>query len=205
MPGRVPSEERARTQAWLHDHTLQLLEFIAAGAYDEAVGVARLRGVAALAADELREYLDETGVGPTADLATALRREIAEVQLTAGALIIELDCRAIITGLPVEHVASLAAAVREALTNVCKHARATRVTVGCVATQSGAEVTVTDDGVGFDAHRPPAGSGLRLSVVGRMLACGGSARVVSRPGQGTLVILTAGSTMPHPLPRGLAA
>lgn len=199
------SAERDRTQAWLHDHTLQLLEFIAAGAYDDEVTAERLRNVAALAADELREYLEGTGAGPTSDLPTALRREIADAQVVAGALTIELDCQDGIAHIEPEHVSSLAAAMREALTNVRKHARATRVLVTCAPTSSGAVVTIADDGVGFDPSQTRTGLGLRRSVVGRMLACGGSARVVSHPGHGTLVVLTAGSPPPRPLPRELAA
>jgi signal transduction histidine kinase len=202
---RTLTDERAHTQAWLHDHTLQMLEFIAAGAYDDTVTAERLQNLAARAADELRAYLESAGAPASSDLATALRREIADIQLIAGALTVELDCPAGVPDVSAEHVAVIAAATREALINVRKHARATRVIVTCAATRSGAEVTIADDGVGFDTRRGGAGLGLRSSVVGRMLACGGSARVVSHPGHGTLVVLSSGPAMPRPLSKDLAA
>jgi signal transduction histidine kinase len=193
------------TLAWLHDHTLQMLELIAAGTYDDRVSAERLREIAAAAADELRDYLENRPARAGIDLSAALRREVAEAALVSGALTVELDCPESLTGLTRAQIENISAAVREALTNVRKHARATRAMVTAKATATGAEVTVADDGVGFDVQSARRGLGLRRSVVSRMLSCGGSARVVSHPGHGTLIVLTAGSPLPRPLPMGLAA
>ncbi|CAM3967900.1 sensor histidine kinase [Smaragdicoccus niigatensis] len=81
--------------------------------------------------------------------------------------------------------AAVAAAVREALNNVDRHACATSVRV-TVAPEA---VTVTDDGVGFDPARASAGFGLRASIDARMRRAGGSSAVVSSPGAGTTVSL----------------
>ena len=51
------------------------------------------------------------------------------------------------------------------------------------------EVSVTDNGVGFDADVEQPGFGLRESIHGRLAAVGGGALVHSDPGLGTHVRL----------------
>jgi signal transduction histidine kinase len=96
--------------------------------------------------------------------------------------------------LPEDVVAAVSAAVREALTNVARHAgtRAARVTVVLGADRL--LVRIADDGVGFDLARPPtprdhAPLGLSRSVHARMLDVGGEAEIDSAPGWGTRVDL----------------
>jgi signal transduction histidine kinase len=55
--------------------------------------------------------------------------------------------------LPVDVAAALAAAVREALTNVRRHAGVTTATVTVVRWLDGVRIRVDDGGVGFDANR----------------------------------------------------
>lgn len=87
----------------------------------------------------------------------------------------------------------LAAAVKEALTNVVKHAEATRATV--FAEQDGGMVTVSirDDGKGFmldEAALAGAGNaGLLRSMKGRVEDLGGTMAVRTAPGRGTEVEL----------------
>ena len=52
-------------------------------------------------------------------------------------------------------------AVQEALTNCIRHAAATRVDVRVRGTADHLEVSVTDDGVGFDPQKRHGGLGLR--------------------------------------------
>ena len=80
-----------------------------------------------------------------------------------------------------EHVLAV---VREALTNVAKHAAAARVEVRVEAGQNELSAMVADDGVGFaeTARR----SGL-ANIVTRARDLGGTAEVQSSPGQGTRV------------------
>jgi len=85
-------------------------------------------------------------------------------------------------------------AVREALNNVHKHAKASRVIVRCETSEAGARVVVSDDGVGVDLAHATAGIGLRHSIVQRMANSGGSAVLASQPGHGTLVTLITGTT-----------
>ena len=85
--------------------------------------------------------------------------------------------------------AVLVAAAREALTNVRKHARATRAVVYCEIAEGSAVVSVRDDGHGFDPRTQPRGTGLRESIEGRLARVGGSALIESAPGAGTHVSL----------------
>jgi signal transduction histidine kinase len=52
------------------------------------------------------------------------------------------------------------------------------------------EITVEDDGVGFDAATPTSGYGL-FSVRERLNRLGGSMEIESSPGQGARIVLVA--------------
>ena len=70
---------------------------------------------------------------------------------------------------PASRSTALTGAVREAVTNARKHARASQVVVRVESGDDGrTAVTVTDDGVGFDPERAARGSGLGVarSIVG---------------------------------------
>jgi hypothetical protein len=74
----------------------------------------------------------------------------------------------------------------EALQNVAKHARASRVTVRLAAAEDGLEFSVTDDGAGFPAAAQRPGSGLQ-GMADRLAAHGGTLDIRSEPGHGTTV------------------
>ena len=81
--------------------------------------------------------------------------------------------------------------VQEALTNVVKHAGATRVSV--LLTQRGerAAVVVEDNGEGFDAdHQEHDGFGL-VGMRERVELVGGRLRVESSEGSGTSIVAEA--------------
>jgi signal transduction histidine kinase len=181
--------ERAEARAWLHDRILQLLEYIAAGGYEDEPDVEHLRRVAALGADELRAYV-EGPIAPGGDLVEALTGVVAETQLLARDLAVELVAGRMDFEPEPAVVDALVAATREALTNARRHAGATRVIVTCTATPEVVRVAVKDDGTGFDLVDTDPGVGLRHSIVGRLLAVGGSARLEPREGAGTVVTLT---------------
>ncbi len=93
-------------------------------------------------------------------------------------------------GLPAYVVEAMAAAAAEALRNCERHARAPHAHVEVAGHEGAVQVTVIDDGVGFDRRAVPAAStGLERSVVGRMRDIGGGADVLSAPGRGTRVVL----------------
>jgi two-component system, NarL family, sensor histidine kinase UhpB len=81
--------------------------------------------------------------------------------------------------------------IQEALTNVIRHSKATRVTVSVRLAGAVLLLGVADNGVGF---APDSLSGVRsLGLVGmreRALACGGSLTVQGKPGDGTAIVVT---------------
>jgi signal transduction histidine kinase len=76
--------------------------------------------------------------------------------------------------------------VLEALQNVSKYARASQATVTMACPDGHLEFTVTDDGAGFDPVTTPRGTGLQ-GMQDRLAAAGGTLRITSRPGQGTII------------------
>lgn len=93
--------------------------------------------------------------------------------------------------LPSSAVDELSAAVRQALDNVARHARASSATVFAEADDGDIVITVRDDGEGFVYDeallRHEGKLGLLGSMKGRIEDLGGSMRVASAPGKGTEV------------------
>ncbi|MGH3408444.1 MAG: sensor histidine kinase, partial [Streptosporangiaceae bacterium] len=111
---------------------------------------------------------------------------------------------------PVPVATALAHAVREALANVASHAGTGEAWVtlrlGAAAglEPGGLEVTVRDEGGGFDpARTDPARLGVRRSIIERVADWGGTASVRSAPGRGTAVRMSW--TAPAVTDPGLAA
>ncbi|MEO8527833.1 MAG: ATP-binding protein, partial [Pseudolysinimonas sp.] len=86
----------------------------------------------------------------------------------------------------------LLAAVRASLENVVRHSGATTAEVEVIAEAGSVTVMVTDRGSGFDLGSVAGDRlGLRASVVERMAAVGGMAKIWSAPGEGTSVVISA--------------
>ncbi len=85
-------------------------------------------------------------------------------------------------------------AVRELLINAAKHARTNAATVKLDRHQRDVLITVSDAGVGYDpasaVASPKRGLGLR-NMRERLSLIGGSLRIQSRPGSGTVAVLAA--------------
>ncbi|CAN5708326.1 hypothetical protein BH11PSE8_BH11PSE8_03760 [soil metagenome] len=80
--------------------------------------------------------------------------------------------------------------VQEALTNVAKYARATEVHVKLGTTAQRVQVSVQDNGQGFDQSEPRTSAHGLLGMRYRVEAEGGRMRLVSAPGKGTLIAAT---------------
>jgi signal transduction histidine kinase len=85
---------------------------------------------------------------------------------------------------PVEIETACFRIVQEALSNVARHARARHVEVMLTAQDVTLEVTVRDDGVGFDVERGRTGMGL-VGMGERAELAGGRLDIESVPGAGT--------------------
>ncbi|WP_294768872.1 CHASE3 domain-containing protein [uncultured Rhodoferax sp.] len=109
----------------------------------------------------VREYAERSGVQVHADL------EPVQLSTTAELTVYRL--------------------VQEAITNITKYARASHVWVSLLGRDGMVEVTVRDDGVGFDASRQPVSAHGLVGMRFRVEAEGGTLRLVSAPGQGTRI------------------
>ncbi len=125
----------------------------------------------------------------TLGLSTALR-QLGEEMCSATGTAFELAAREDVAVLPNEIKTTLFRVSQEALTNVHKHADATRVRMVLESDQEGVRLSVEDNGRGFDsnavADNPRRGIGLH-NMRERLVAIGGSFVVSSRR-QGTLLV-----------------
>jgi signal transduction histidine kinase len=194
--------ERGRWARELHDETLQEMGALklllsAARRSDDLTGLhtALDQGVEQLgdAIDRLRSLitdlrpaaLDQLGAGP------ALEALVERVQRRSGLRISLVRDFAHETGRATsrhtpEIEATIYRVVQEALTNVLKHAQATRVDVAVADLDDGVvEIVVRDDGRGFDAGAAAASEGFGLlGMRERIALVGGTLSVASSPGQG---------------------
>jgi signal transduction histidine kinase len=166
----------------------------------------------------------ERALNEPADPAGAFCRRIAELAADLHAVAGEMRARGLTVHLerapgpvppgqavPVPVAVAIVHAAREALANVAAHAGTGEawVTVRSLVTAAGpaagVEVTVRDEGAGFDPARlGPARLGVRRSITERVRDCGGSAAVRSTPGAGTEVRL-CWPAQPEPAPENAAA
>ena len=77
--------------------------------------------------------------------------------------------------------------VQEALTNITKYARASKVRVRVVSVDGRVQVSVVDNGVGFDVDAPHSSAHGLLGMRYRLESEGGRLTLRSAPGQGTTV------------------
>lgn len=79
---------------------------------------------------------------------------------------------------------------QEAINNIIKYAQANQVRVELIQTQNFVEIAIRDNGIGFDRNEvEPFRMGLRI-MQERAAAIDAELRVVSKPGEGTNVIIT---------------
>lgn len=119
-------------------------------------------------------------------------RFLAEGVSKRANLAIEVEAE--LPGRPPEAVeTALYRVVQESLTNAVKHAAARHIWVRAWQENSTLCCSVRDDGRGFDAAATQAARSSRgLGLIGmreRLHALGGSMQIVSRPGQGTEILL----------------
>ena len=79
--------------------------------------------------------------------------------------------------------------VQESLTNICKYAAATAVTITIIQSATNLEITITDNGKGFDLTQNATGFGLQ-GMQERALALMGQLDIITAPNQGCRVMVT---------------
>ena len=189
--------ERARLARELHDETGQALTSILLGlkALEERVEtddgqaaiaelrelvVATLQDVRRLAVELRPAALDDFGLVP------ALER-LCDTMFEQGGVAVDVQSYLDDQRLPAETETALYRIVQEALTNVLKHASASRVTVRLRQSERFVELLVQDDGAGFDPRGVRDGG---LGLVGmreRVALLGGRMVVDSSEGAGTML------------------
>lgn len=198
-------EERYRLAREIHDGLAQTLGYLnlqverlegllTAGRVQAArQEVAELRRTVRAAYVDVREAIDglRLSIEQPEQLAVRLRNYVEEFGLQTGMTVefvseppdLTVDAA---VGLQILRIA------QEALTNVRKHAQASRVRVALSRSDHELEMTVTDNGLGFplapssSGHRSYGLNGMRE----RAQSLGGSVTIASGPGQGTRVIVT---------------
>lgn len=191
-------EARRRFASALHDDSLQLLtgaelqiERIATDLVgDQLDQVTQLKQTLLKVEDSLRRLLINVSPEPLqmpGSLSDAISERLAQLRMSAG-----------IQGLIETHLshhpppaiyAIVLKNISEALSNVEKHARATRVTVIAEDKDDGIRVEISDDGTGFvvaESVQVPGHIGL-MALRERAQLAGGWCRISSEPGTGTTV------------------
>lgn len=181
-------EERERLSREVHDGAIQVLALVARRGREIGGSTAELAELAGQQERALRRLVSagshETSTGgATVDVAALLRaHESDRVSLSLPATAVPLDA-AVAT--------ELVAAVRNALDNVAAHAGAgARAYVLLEDLDDAVVVSVRDDGVGIANGRlyqavDEGRMGIAKSIVGRLEWLGGTARLVTAPGEGT--------------------
>jgi signal transduction histidine kinase len=120
-------------------------------------------------------------------LREALDSECARFTKTEG-IAAKIDSENLPDSLSPDASLCLFRVAQEALTNVSRHARASRVSVSVGPTEGGVRLVVRDDGIGFDGkeHRGRRSLG-HASMKERVDLAGGKLEIQSRPSGGTTV------------------
>ena len=101
--------------------------------------------------------------------------------------------------LPTEVKVALYRITQEALNNVVKYAHAHHLTISLIQDEARVELSINDDGHGFDPDGPSSSTGFGLKIMReRADAIGATIHIVSKPGQGTTVTVV----WPVPSPEG---
>jgi PAS domain S-box-containing protein len=101
------------------------------------------------------------------------------------------ECSGVPTGLSWDISLCLFRVMQEALHNVAKHGRATRINVKLCGSPKLLHLTISDDGVGFATSGAKTKPGLGLiSMRERLHLVGGKFVIVSKPGSGTRIEAT---------------
>ena len=150
-----------------------------------------IKRVAQETADAMREVL--WLVGSTRENGIELTQQLRKV---AARLLPRSDV--VWTAMPDQFPSSWPIALRrelllffkEAVTNISRHAQATRVEISVTIDRGWLELSLRDNGRGFNTALPSKGLGLK-GLKARAVALAGSVTITSQPGQGTTVILQA--------------
>jgi two-component system NarL family sensor kinase len=113
--------------------------------------------------------------------------QLAKEYAAKGKLRLELRINGENRPLPQRIEGGLYRMAQEALTNIVRHARASRLSVQLTATPDQVKLIVEDDGLGFEPSRVPRGRYGLIGLNERAKLLGGTLELCSSPGKGTCV------------------
>ncbi|MGI8643575.1 MAG: cache domain-containing protein [Thermomicrobiales bacterium] len=199
---RLQEDERRRIAGEIHDAVSPLITGalyqaralrLANGSTPPAErdeGLSAVGDLLARATDELHGVIFDLRPPDLDDLGVvaAIERFIPTIQRTGLACTLELD--GTMPNLTPEVRLGIYRIVQEALHNVVRHAGADEALVRLEVLETLLQVTIRDNGAGFDAERAvrPTSLGL-LSMRERAAAIGASFQINSTPGLGTAVVI----------------
>ncbi len=192
--------ERKKLSRELHDHVGQMLTALRLELGRlERVGVQE-RGRVSAAVSACKHLIDEIfktvrdlsmGLRPSMlddfGLKPALEWHVRDF-ITRSGIPVDLNVDGALEVLPDQHRTCVYRIVQEALTNCARHAGARRVAVNVSARDGGLDLSVRDDGVGFDPTSRQEGLGLR-GMEERVRELGGSMALSTEPGGGTSILI----------------
>jgi signal transduction histidine kinase len=198
---RAQEEERIRIARELHDDTAQSLSLLLLGL--RKVAEAQTLDDARISARELRIHIARAigelrriarGLRPadldTLGLAEALRRLAAELG-DDHEVHVDVQVSGLDAPLPAAVETALYRIAQEALSNACKHASASTISVVAQRNDSSVRLIVEDDGCGFPVDSPPRNQTLGLQGIReRAMLLGGELAIESHPGKGTTLYVS---------------
>ncbi|MBI4338128.1 MAG: GAF domain-containing protein [Chloroflexi bacterium] len=198
-------QERQRIAREMHDSVGQVLAYLGlrlrdleglVGTGKTAQAQERITEAKKVVEDTYQEVREgilalRSAGSPQMALVPMLESYLADYRHRTGvaATLVVADQRA--TQFPPRVAVQLVRVVQEALANVHKHARASKVEVRFQVAAQRAVITVDDNGVGFDPESRALGAPSHFGIQvmqERMESVGGSLTIRSRPGAGTQVI-----------------
>jgi signal transduction histidine kinase len=203
--------ERKRIALELHDATGQSLTAVALGlsgietmlATDPSIvtqQVQELKSYSMAALGELRRIIADLRPSQLDDLGlvAAIEWYLQEFEKLYG-ISTHFECGEERRRLPAEYETVLFRIIQEGLTNIAKHAQATRATVRLEIRPVRVIVAIEDNGRGFDPDSvlqrdQPAGWGL-MGIQERALLLGGECELDSAPGSGTRIRVSVSLVM----------
>lgn len=187
--------ERERQRRLLHDQATVLA--LLSHRYDNPILEDNLRFQAAAASRRIRAFLGDTRTATPETVLSQARPLLVDIIAAATGdfsdLVITVNTDLILhQRVHSEQADLLLAAIRTLLHNVRCHAKTTTVTIhGDRITGDRWELSVTDDGIGFDPATSAPGYGLSTQAGEALTAAGFAVSVDSTPGDGTRVTISS--------------
>ncbi len=152
------------------------------------LGKAIERSMCSLAEAQRATAMNSYDLGLTDDPATKLRT-LAKQLFLESSVELDLSLQSPMNGLSSASRLELIRIGKEALNNIVKHARASRVAIRLRYGKRHAVLNVSDNGCGFSLAPSEAKEGFGLvSMRSRAKEAGGNVRIQSMPGRGTSVV-----------------